>query len=148
MELKAKIATWLILSIISLSSADVLASSAASCTLNGSWRHQAAGSSQTCLSYVCCSNGKRAVWVAGNMKNADQWCQGWHATAEPEDVCNDATREVFSKMTLVKMTALTITAAEDRKNADDDDDENNGEVSDDTPLPEVQCRFDRECDGE
>lgn len=143
MEWKTKMTTWAILSLISLGSADVLASAAASCTLNGSWRHQAAGSSQTCLSYVCCSNGARAIWVAGNTKNADQWCKSWHATAKPDDVCNETTREVFSKMTLMKMTALTSTAAEDRENDEDD-----VEVSDNTPPLEVQCRFDRECDGE
>lgn len=86
--------------------------------MNGNWQHKATGSSQSCLSYVCCSKGNRTGWVAGTPKNAEDWCKSWRTTAVPDDSCSEETHEVFSRMTLLNMARLTNQAQE----GDDDED--------------------------
>ncbi len=118
-------------------------SPSASCTLTGNWQHKAAGSSQSCLSYVCCAKGEKTAWIAGTDQGAEDWCKSWNAAAVPDDSCDESTHEIFSKMTLIEMARLTHQAQEDKDEGDDDD-----EAAYQPPPPQIQCRYDRECDGE
>ena len=124
MDWKIKIlsfaAIWLV-------SSAALASGSASCTMNGTWGHKAGAPGQVCLSYVCCSNGSKTGWTAGIARDAAGWCRRWGA--KPDASCNEQSQEVYNNMTLTAMAQKSGAAGG-------------------YPAAQVQCRFDKECDGE
>jgi hypothetical protein len=116
------------------------ASSVASCTLNGNFKHTPGAPGQYCWTEICCNSGNNSpgnYWMSGLPSMAASACSAPKVRHQGEAAVGGQTSAACDANTLNWANQMTPTDMVKRS-----------AQAGGYPVDGAQCRFDKSCDGE